>query len=90
MHTGATPEGCERTLYSWAPGSEFFALPKKLHMRLGKDTPFKAVAVQMHYNNVDGVTNETDSSAFEVYHTTKPREIPCGYPSCEIAGPPVL
>ena len=74
---GYVPEGCERILYAWAPGSETFAMPAAVHMRLGAASQYQSVLIQMHYNNVDGVSDETDSSAIEVYYTDAPREHAC-------------
>jgi hypothetical protein len=40
----------------------------------------KTVLLEVHYNNVDGVTNETDNTALLVWHTDKPRTH--GYDLC--------
>jgi hypothetical protein len=80
LFAGFIPPGCTRTLYAWAPGSETFALPSNVHIQLGSGTAKKSVLLEVHYNNVDGVTNETDSTAMMVWHTDKPRTH--GYDLC--------
>ena len=53
------------------------SLPKNMAMKLGKEDGFKALYLQMHYNNPNGDTDAKDSSAFIAYATSKPREHEC-------------
>jgi adenosine deaminase len=76
---GNRPDTCQGTLYSWAPGSETFATPTDVHIHLGQGARHKTVVMEIHYNNVDGVKNETDSSALNVWYSTKPRKHGCDY-----------
>jgi hypothetical protein len=46
-------------------------------MKFGKSTPFKALLLEIHYNNPEGDTNATDASGFTTFLTTKPREHEC-------------
>jgi hypothetical protein len=49
-------------------------MPKNMAIKFGKSTPFKAIFMNMHYNNPEGDTNATDSTGFTAFLTTKPRE----------------
>jgi hypothetical protein len=46
-------------------------------IKFGKSTPFKAVLLEIHYNNPEGETNATDASGFTTFLTTKPRQYEC-------------
>jgi hypothetical protein len=58
-------------------GGNQLAFPKNMAMKLGKDDGWKALYLQIHYNNPEGDNNATDSSGFTAYMTSKPREIEC-------------
>jgi hypothetical protein len=58
-------------------GGTQLAFPKSMAMKVGKDDGWKAVYLQIHYNNPEGDTNATDSSGFTAYMTSRPREIEC-------------
>jgi hypothetical protein len=59
-------------------GSDTFVMPKHLALKFGISTEFKAVFLEIHYNNPRGVKDAMDSSGFTIFMTTKPREHECG------------
>lgn len=60
-----------------ATGADEFPLPNNMAIKYGKSTSFKALFLEIHYNNPEGETNATDSSGFTAMLTTKPREHLC-------------
>lgn len=58
-------------------GGDTIAIPKDMGIKLGKDSGYKAVYLQIHYNNPEGITDATDSSGFTAYATTTPRDKEC-------------
>lgn len=60
-----------------ATGADTRSLPKNMATKLAKDGGYKAVYMQIHYNNPEGDTNATDSSGFTAYATSQPREHEC-------------
>ena len=61
-------------------GADEFILPKDMAIKYGKSTPYKALFLEIHYNNPEAVTDATDSSGFTAFYTSKPREIECDFP----------
>lgn len=57
-----------------AAGADYLAMPKNMAVKLAKDSNYKAVYIQIHYNNPEGVADAKDSSGFTAYATSKPRE----------------
>ena len=60
-----------------ASGGDTIAMPKDMGIKLSKDGGFKAVYLQIHYNNPEGVAGEKDSSGFSAHATSTPREKEC-------------
>ena len=67
------PEGCQRVFYGWAPGGDDLLLPDNVHIQYGKGSGFKTALLEIHYNNLEGSTDETDASGFTAFATSKPR-----------------
>ena len=63
-----------------ATGADTVTIPKDMGIKLGKDSGYKAVHLQIHYNNPEGVTDAKDSSVWTAYATTQPREKACAPP----------
>jgi hypothetical protein len=61
-------------------GGDQFSMPSNMAIKYGKSTPFKAMFLEIHYNNPEGDTNATDASGFTALLTTKPREHECAAP----------
>eukprot|EP00892_Ulva_mutabilis_P012914 jgi/Ulvmu1/9996/UM059_0045.1 len=70
---GYVPESCQRVFYAWAPGADHLLMPDAVHIHYGKGSGFKTVLLEIHYNNLDGLTDVTDASGVTAYATTKPR-----------------
>lgn len=60
-----------------ASGGDTIAMPKDMGIKLAKDGGFKAVYLQIHYNNPEGAAGEKDSSGFSAHATSTPREKEC-------------
>lgn len=74
---GYVPESCQRVFYGWAPGGDNLLLPNGVHIRLGKGSGFKTVLLEIHYNNIERLSDQTDASGFTAYATTRPRSHGC-------------
>jgi hypothetical protein len=79
--SGNIPPDCNQVLYTWAPGSETFAMPNDTTLALGKGSGYKTFLLEVHYNNVDQVSDEYDASMMEVHYTSKAREHSCAPPN---------
>jgi hypothetical protein len=60
----------KKLLYGWAPGGTDFEMPKEAGMPLDPTTHY---FVQVHYNNLQGLTGEMDASGFDLCSTTEAR-----------------
>ncbi len=75
----STPTACggtvavgqgKKLLYGWAPGGVPFELPAEAGMPMDATSHYY---VQVHYNNLDALVGETDSSGFDLCSTTEDR-----------------
>jgi hypothetical protein len=66
---GLTVQG-RKLIYGWAPGGTPFELPPEAGMPMDVTTHYYA---QVHYNNIAGLTGETDHSGFDLCSTTEAR-----------------
>jgi hypothetical protein len=76
--TSSTPGPCNlvaqakwRLIYGWAPGTKSFELPPEAGFAL--DEGVAHYVVQIHYNNVHGLANQTDASGFDFCTTSQLR-----------------
>ncbi|MFT3765235.1 MAG: peptidylglycine alpha-amidating monooxygenase [Minicystis sp.] len=74
-----TPETCGGTVtvgqgkqlvYGWAPGGKPFELPADVGIPMDATTHYY---VQVHYNNIQGLVGEQDTSGFDLCSTTEDR-----------------
>ncbi|MFO0660094.1 MAG: peptidylglycine alpha-amidating monooxygenase [Polyangiaceae bacterium] len=74
--TPTDPAACEnaavslqnKLLYGWAPGGVALEMPKGVGMPLDETTHY---FLQIHYNNIQGLEGETDSSGIDLCTTTE-------------------
>jgi hypothetical protein len=73
----ATPAPCSaggsldwRIVYGWAPGGQAFNMPANVGFAEDGSTHW---VVQVHYNNIDGLSGETDTSGFSLCTTDQLR-----------------
>ncbi len=59
-----------KLLYGWAPGGTPFELPPEAGMPMDPTTHYY---VQVHYNNIQALVGQTDSSGFDLCSTTTAR-----------------
>ena len=60
----------KKLIYGWAPGGMPFEMPPEAGFPLDATTHYY---VQIHYNNIQGLSGETDSSGFDLCSTTEDR-----------------
>lgn len=65
--------GCSTEIAIWAPGLNVYSLPSDVALPLGPGTSFRAMAVQVHYNNPAGTEGVLDTSSITFHLTTTPR-----------------
>jgi Copper type II ascorbate-dependent monooxygenase, N-terminal domain/Copper type II ascorbate-dependent monooxygenase, C-terminal domain len=63
--------GTNKLLYGWAPGGEAFELPAEAGYPMATGTTH--YLVQVHYNNIQGLAGQTDSSGFDLCSTDQLR-----------------
>lgn len=73
----STPAPCSsgiatdwRIVYGWAPGGQPFELPPQAGFAEGTTTNY---VVQVHYNNINGLSGQTDTSGFDLCTTDQLR-----------------
>ena len=66
-------------IYTWAPGIADEQLPDDIGFRFGAASgEYTSVAVQTHYNNVNGDEGVIDSSGIRIYYTDDMRPMDMG------------
>ena len=63
--------GTNKLLYGWAPGGEAFELPAEAGYPMATATTH--YLVQIHYNNIQGLTGQVDTSGFDLCSTDQLR-----------------
>jgi len=83
-------------IYTWAPGIADEQLPDNVGFRFGAASGgYTSVAVQTHYNNVDGDEGVIDSSGIRIYYTEDMRPMDMGVlalgdPGVNLEGKPIF
>lgn len=65
--------GEAKLVYGWAPGGGPFELPSEAGYKMAGADGVAHYVVQVHYNNLSGLSGEKDSSGFDLCTTTSPR-----------------
>jgi hypothetical protein len=60
----------KKLIYAWAPGGSAFKMPDEAGFPMDATTHYY---VQVHYNNIQGLAGETDSSGFDLCSTPDTR-----------------
>lgn len=61
-------------MHGASTGADTFQLPEHMAIKFGRNTDFKALFLEIHYNNPEQATDAKDSSGFTALITTQPRE----------------
>eukprot|EP00873_Tetraselmis_striata_P001969 jgi/Tetstr1/422233/TSEL_013085.t1 len=64
---------CNDWVVIWGPGQDEYSLPHDVAMPLGPGTPHRAFMIQVHYNNVAGVSGVQDRTSVTMHLTRTPR-----------------
>lgn len=54
--------------YGWGPGQEPLVLPEGVGIPIGGDSAFRSLALQIHYNNPNGVAGLVDNTGIRVFY----------------------
>eukprot|EP00802_Teleaulax_amphioxeia_P010269 Tamp_10295.p1 GENE.Tamp_10295~~Tamp_10295.p1 ORF type:complete len:498 (+),score=84.99 Tamp_10295:504-1997(+) len=65
-------------IWPWAPGVQDSVLPDTAGIRVLGEGGFKALVLQIHYDNVDGDEGKVDTSGFRMYYTQTLRQHDAG------------
>jgi hypothetical protein len=81
-------------LAAWAPGENGMELPNNVGIPMLGDGQIKSILIQIHYHNPRSMENQTDSSGFQFYFTSQPREfeaaiLEVGDPLVRLSGTPI-
>lgn len=71
-------EPCRRVIMAWAMGAKPFEYPKQVGQSIGGKGYSPFVVLEVHYNNVDRISDKVDSSGLRFHYTNRLRPFDAG------------